>query len=144
MTSERTFDFVIEIEGVAKSFPMDRPGSPPVLGSIDLAIRDNEFVVLLGRSGCGKTTLLNIVAGLESATAGEVRVAGRRVTGPGGGKGMVFQQNALFPWLTAAGNVMFAAENRGLQGDLPEDDRDPVSLDGSAESRHDDGDAPRP
>jgi ABC-type nitrate/sulfonate/bicarbonate transport system ATPase subunit len=102
------------VEGVGKSFAADRPDSPPVLESINLAIRDNEFVVLLGRSGCGKTTLLNIVAGLESATAGEVRVAGRRVTGPGGGKGMVFQQNALFPWLTAAGNIMFAAGNRGL------------------------------
>jgi len=106
--------FIIEIEGITKFFRTDRAGSPPVLESIDLRIRDNEFVVLLGRSGCGKTTLLNIVAGLEPATAGEVRVAGRRVTGPGNGKGMVFQQNALFPWLTAVRNVRFAAENRGL------------------------------
>jgi ABC-type nitrate/sulfonate/bicarbonate transport system ATPase subunit len=104
----------IDVEGVGKRFAADRPGSPPVLGSVDLTIRDNEFVVLLGRSGCGKTTLLNIVAGLEQATSGVVRVAGQPVTGPGGGKGMVFQQNALFPWLTAARNVMFAAENRGV------------------------------
>jgi ABC-type nitrate/sulfonate/bicarbonate transport system ATPase subunit len=104
----------IEVKGVGKSFPTDPPGQPPVLQSIDLSIRDNEFVVLLGRSGCGKTTLLNIVAGLEKATTGVVSVAGKPVTGPGGGKGMVFQQNALFPWLTAARNVIFAAENRGL------------------------------
>jgi NitT/TauT family transport system ATP-binding protein len=114
MTSERTSGFIIEIKGITKFFSTDRAGSPPVLESIDLGIRDNEFVVLLGRSGCGKTTLLNIVAGLEPATAGEVRVAGRQVTGPGNGKGMVFQENALFPWLTAVKNVMFAAENRGL------------------------------
>ncbi len=105
----------IDIRGVGKSFPTDPAGVPPVLGTIDLCIRDNEFVVLLGRSGCGKTTLLNIVAGLEAPTSGEVRVDGRAVTGPGGGKGMVFQQNALFPWLSAQANIMFAAENRGLR-----------------------------
>jgi ABC-type nitrate/sulfonate/bicarbonate transport system ATPase subunit len=107
-------DPMIEVRGVGKVFAVDRPNSAPVLGSVDLAIRDNEFVVLLGRSGCGKTTLLNIVAGLEQASSGEVRVAGRPVAGPGAGKGMVFQQNALFPWLTAARNITFAAENRGL------------------------------
>ena len=106
--------FRIEIRGVGKSFPADAEAAPPVLDSINLMIRDNEFVILLGRSGCGKTTLLNIVAGLDKATTGEVLVAGKPVTGPGGGKGVVFQQNALFPWLTALRNVMFAAENRGL------------------------------
>ena len=104
----------IEVAGVGKTFAADRPGQPPVLAAIDLQVRTNEFVVLLGRSGCGKTTLLNIVAGLDQATSGQVRVFGRPVTGPGHGKGMVFQQNALFPWLTAEGNVAFAAENRGL------------------------------
>jgi ABC-type nitrate/sulfonate/bicarbonate transport system ATPase subunit len=106
--------YAIEVKGVGKTFAVDQPSSAPVLGSVDLAIGDNEFVVLLGRSGCGKTTLLNIVAGLEQATSGRVLVAGQPVTGPGGGKGMVFQQNALFPWLTAVRNIMFAAENRGL------------------------------
>jgi len=106
-------DPIIRIAGVGKRFASDTQGSEPVLDAIDLTIRDNEFVVLLGRSGCGKTTLLNIVAGLEKATSGSVLVANRPVTGPGGGKGMVFQQNALFPWLTAARNVMFAAQSRG-------------------------------
>jgi ABC-type nitrate/sulfonate/bicarbonate transport system ATPase subunit len=105
---------MIEIDGVTKSFATDGGESLLVLDAIDLSIAENEFVVLLGRSGCGKTTLLNIIAGLEQPSAGEVRVAGQRVTRPGAGKGMVFQQNALFPWLTAERNVAFAASNRGL------------------------------
>jgi ABC-type nitrate/sulfonate/bicarbonate transport system ATPase subunit len=88
-----------------------------VLERIDLAIRHNEFVALLGRSGCGKTTLLNIIAGLLEPSAGEVRVRQRLVTGPGEGKGMVFQQHALFPWLTAQGNVEFGCKSRGMPAD---------------------------
>jgi ABC-type nitrate/sulfonate/bicarbonate transport system ATPase subunit len=106
----------IEVLGVGKRFAGDPAGMPAVLGGIDLAIGANEFVALVGRSGCGKTTLLNIIAGLETASAGAVRVGGALVTGPGGGKGVVFQQNALFPWLTAARNIAFAARNRGLDG----------------------------
>jgi len=106
----------IDIAGVGKRFATDPPGAPPVLGGIDLAVAENEFVVLLGRSGCGKTTLLNIIAGLEHASAGAVRVDDAVVTKPGGGKGMVFQQSALFPWLTAQQNVEFAAKNRAGPG----------------------------
>jgi ABC-type nitrate/sulfonate/bicarbonate transport system ATPase subunit len=102
----------ISLTGVVKRFATDAPASPAVLGGVDLHIAENEFVVLLGRSGCGKTTLLNIVAGLDEATAGDVRVDGQPVSGPGAGKGMVFQQGALFPWLTACRNVMFAARKR--------------------------------
>jgi len=101
----------IDIAQVEKHFPTDAPGTPPVLGGVSLSIAENEFIVLLGRSGCGKTTLLNIIAGLEHATAGAVRVDAETVSRPGGGKGMVFQQSALFPWLTAQQNVEFAARN---------------------------------
>lgn len=104
----------IEVRAVGKRFATDPAGVAPVLGAIDLAIAPNEFVALVGRSGCGKTTLLNIIAGLEPASEGEVLVGGARVTGPGGGKGVVFQQGALFPWLTALGNIAFAARNAGL------------------------------
>ncbi|MGE0314353.1 MAG: ABC transporter ATP-binding protein [Lautropia sp.] len=104
----------IRIDAVVKRFDGDPPAAEPVLGGVSIDIDENEFVVLLGRSGCGKTTLLNIVAGLESASAGQVLVDGVPVTRPGGGKGMVFQQGALFPWLTACQNVRFAARKRGL------------------------------
>ena len=103
----------IEIRGIGKRYEQARD-QPPVLDGIDLAIEDNEFVTLIGRSGCGKTTLLNIIAGLIAPSAGEVRVNGRPVTGPGHGKGMVFQQHALFPWLTAVDNVAFGCRSRGM------------------------------
>ena len=101
----------IEVLRVTKRYGTS---TSPVLREIDLACGENEFVCLLGRSGCGKTTLLNIIAGLVPPTSGEVKVDGRTVTGPGQGKGMVFQQNALFPWLSARGNVEFGARRAGL------------------------------
>ena len=103
----------IEVVRVSKRF--GAADAPHVLREIDLGCAENEFVCLLGRSGCGKTTLLNIIAGLVPPSSGEVRVDGERVTGPGRGKGMVFQQNALFPWLSARGNVEFGARRSGLE-----------------------------
>jgi len=103
----------IELRGVTKRYDGDAARAP-VLLDIDLNVAENEFVTLVGRSGCGKTTLLNIVAGLVEASSGEVKVDGARVTGPGRGKGVVFQQHALFPWLTARRNIEFGASSRGL------------------------------
>ena len=96
---------VIEIKGVAKSF-----GSFTALHSIDLTIADQEFMVLLGASGCGKTTLLRIIAGLETPTTGEVWIGGRRVDQlPPRERGiaMVFQNYAVFPHLTVFENIAF-------------------------------------
>src|SRR5215211_1687718 len=107
----------IEVSGVSKVFETRSGTGLVVLKDIDLTIAENEFVSLVGRSGCGKTTLLNIVAGLESVTAGEVRIAGRPVVGPGQGQGVVFQQHALFPWLTAIENVAFGFRNRSMGRD---------------------------
>ena len=83
----------IAIESVVKRFGTDRAESPPVLGGVSLAIPENEFVVLLGRSGCGKTTLLNIIAGLERASEGAVRVDGAPVVRPGAGAGRCFARD---------------------------------------------------
>ena len=102
----------ITVKGVTKRF--GGAESPAVLKDVTLNCAENEFVCLVGRSGCGKTTLLNIVAGLLAPTDGEVLVDGERVTGPGRGKGMVFQQNALFPWLSARANIEFGARKSGL------------------------------
>ncbi|GAB5377089.1 MAG: ABC transporter ATP-binding protein [Acuticoccus sp.] len=103
----------IEIEHVEKTFGARSGGAAlTVLDDISLTIEENAFVSLVGRSGCGKTTLLNILAGLEAPTAGSVRIAGRPVAGPGQGQGVVFQQHALFPWLTALENVKFGGRKR--------------------------------
>jgi NitT/TauT family transport system ATP-binding protein len=77
------------------------------LDGVSLDIADNEFVTAVGPSGCGKSTLMNILAGLEEPTAGEALVDGRRVAGPGPERGVIFQQYALFPWLTVRQNVEF-------------------------------------
>jgi len=109
----------ILIQQVAKRF-----GQTQALHSIDLTIADQEFLVLLGASGCGKTTLLRIVAGLETATTGEVHIGGRRVdtlAPKDRGIAMVFQNYAVFPHLTVFENIAFGL--RMAKVDQPEVDR---------------------
>jgi ABC-type nitrate/sulfonate/bicarbonate transport system, ATPase component len=83
-----------------------------VLDQIDLTVQKGEFVSILGPSGCGKSTLLSIVAGLTAPTSGKVLVNGKEVKGPGSDRGVVFQQAALFPWLTVEENVMFPLKKK--------------------------------
>jgi NitT/TauT family transport system ATP-binding protein len=102
----------IQIQRVAKAF--GPPGrATPALTEIDLDVAEREFVCLLGPSGCGKSTLLNIMAGFLAPSSGAVLVDGRAVAGPGPERGVVFQEYALFPWLTVAGNVEFGPRLRG-------------------------------
>ncbi|GAA2235085.1 ABC transporter ATP-binding protein [Promicromonospora sukumoe] len=84
------------------------------LDGVNLDVADNEFVTVVGPSGCGKSTLMNIVAGLEAPTSGQVLVDGAGVTGPGPERGVIFQQYALFPWLTVRKNVEFGLKVAGL------------------------------
>jgi ABC-type nitrate/sulfonate/bicarbonate transport system ATPase subunit len=102
----------IQISGLIKTF--GTKDAVTVLDGIDLNIRENEFVSLVGRSGCGKTTLLNIIAGLEGATKGAVKIKGSDIKGPGQGQGVVFQQHALFPWMKARENVMFGFRKESM------------------------------
>lgn len=84
------------------------------LDTVNLNVEQNEFICVVGPSGCGKTTLLNIIAGLCKPTTGTVKVRGELVTGPGKGKGVVFQQYALYPWLTVEKNVEFGMRMKGV------------------------------
>ncbi len=87
-----------------------------VLREINVAIARGEFISLVGPSGCGKTTLLRIVAGLEAASAGEVRLDGRAVREPGSDRGFVFQSDNLLPWRTVFANAMIGPEIAGRTG----------------------------
>ena len=96
----------LRIAGVSKVFG-GRRGKVVALEGINLNIRGGEFVCLVGASGCGKTSLLNIIAGLEFPSSGVVELDGEPVTGPGRDRTVMFQESALFPWLDVMGNVMF-------------------------------------
>jgi NitT/TauT family transport system ATP-binding protein len=85
--------------------------------NIDLTISDGEFVSIVGPSGCGKSTLLNILAGLDKPTEGEIILNGHEIDGTGPDRIMVFQENALFPWLKVIENVEFGLKVAGLQKD---------------------------
>ncbi len=96
----------IELRDVRKTFALGNEQFV-ALDGISLDIADNEFVTAVGPSGCGKSTLMNILAGLEEPSAGEALVDGQPVDGPGPERGVIFQQYALFPWLTVRQNVEF-------------------------------------
>jgi NitT/TauT family transport system ATP-binding protein/sulfonate transport system ATP-binding protein len=104
---------LLRIDALSKSFVAGN-GRVAALSGIDLVVGAGEFVCLLGASGCGKSTLLRIIAGFEAATAGTVRVRGRPVAGPGPDRGIVFQDYALFPWLTVRENIGFGPKHAGL------------------------------
>ena len=103
---------LLAIRSLSKSYgEVDRK---LVLDRIDLDVENNQFVCLLGGSGCGKTTLLRIVAGLTAADSGSITVAGNPIKGPGQDRSMVFQNYGLLPWRTVLGNVEFGLEIRGM------------------------------
>ena len=107
---------MIEIAGVGKEFVSgEKRGSRRVLAldNIDLRVPAREFAAILGPSGCGKSTLLNMVAGFEQPTRGRVRAAGQEVTEPSPQRAVVFQEPALFPWLTVLDNIVFGPKTQG-------------------------------
>ena len=100
-------DFV-KIEKLSKSFTADKP----VFADVSFALSRGEFVCIIGHSGCGKTTILNVMAGLDTATSGNIFMDEREVSGPGLERGVVFQSHALMPWLTVRANIAFAVKSR--------------------------------
>ncbi len=113
----------VKIDHVEKIYD-GRQGKMIALNGVDLDIYENEFVCVVGPSGCGKSTLLNIIAGLLEPTSGAVYVDGKKVEGTGMERGVVFQQYALFPWLTVKKNVMFGLKLKGL----PEDEAEAIAM----------------
>lgn len=109
---------IIEARGLTRLFPA-RDGGPAVhaLENVDLLQNEGEFLCIMGPSGCGKTTLLNIIAGFEKANTGTCRVRGVPVTDAGPDRGVVFQEYAVFPWMTVERNVVFAMKAAGKWSD---------------------------
>jgi nitrate/nitrite transport system ATP-binding protein len=99
----------VHIDGVGKDFTIGRE-TVTAVRDVSLEVRHGEFVAFIGHSGCGKSTVLNMVAGIYAPTAGSITVAGRRVTGPGPDRAMVFQSYSLLPWLTVEDNVFQAVD----------------------------------
>ena len=103
----------VSIQGVEKKYNT-RKGEVVALNGVNFDIKENEFICVIGPSGCGKSTLLNIIAGLLEPTAGQILVDGKPIQGTGTDRGVVFQQYALFPWLTVKKNVEFGLKLKGL------------------------------
>ena len=99
------------IDNLTKIYPTPR-GPAVIVQNFNLRVRKGEFVCLIGHSGCGKTTILNILAGLDHASDGTVVMDGREVAGPSLDRGVVFQGHALMPWLSVMSNIAFAVRSR--------------------------------
>ncbi|WP_439520752.1 ABC transporter ATP-binding protein [Hydrogenophaga sp.] len=98
----------LQVENLAKAYQADKP----VFADVSFAIDKGEFVCIIGHSGCGKTTILNVLAGLDTATSGHCFMDGREISGPSLERGVVFQSHALMPWLTVRQNIAFAVKSR--------------------------------
>ena len=104
----------IEVRNLAMTFESDDRVSVKALAPTDLEIEPGQFVAIVGPSGCGKSTLLNILAGFLTPSEGEASIGKEPVVGPDIDHGVVFQDYALFPWLTVLENVAFGLKNQGL------------------------------
>lgn len=105
---------MLELNGITKTFPGANGHAVTALADLSLTIDRHEMVCLVGRSGCGKTTTLRLIAGLEKATRGRILLNGQPVNGPSARRCVVFQRYTLFPWRTVLDNVAFGLEIQGL------------------------------
>ena len=143
---------MILLEGISKKYPKPGGGSTTIFEDLWLQVNEGEFLCVIGHSGCGKTTILNILAGLDVSSSGRVMVDGRAVTGPSLDRAVIFQGHALLPWMTALGNVAYAVKSAhpewskaqireharkylALVGLSGADDRHPAQLSGGMKQR---------
>lgn len=103
---------LIRIEGVKKAFPVPGGGELVVFEDVWASVDRGEFICLIGHSGCGKTTLLNILAGLDDPSSGTIIVGDKEITGPSVDRAVVFQGHALMPWMSAIDNICFAVRSK--------------------------------
>ena len=103
---------IISLEALAKRYPASGGGVTTIFENLWLGVQKGEFVCIIGHSGCGKTTVLNSLAGLDAPSEGVVIVDGREIRGPGLDRAMIFQGHALLPWKTVMGNVTYAEIGR--------------------------------
>jgi nitrate/nitrite transport system ATP-binding protein len=106
----------LQIEKLGKAYQADKP----VFADVSFSVARGEFVCIIGHSGCGKTTILNVLAGLDFATVGHAFMDGREIAGPSLERGVVFQSHALMPWLTVRQNIAFAVKSKWPDWKTPE------------------------
>lgn len=114
MEQKRPVNSMIECQAVCKTFGTPE-GDYEVVHDFNLQAKENEFLVLFGPGQCGKTTLINLIAGFEPASSGTIKVSGKVVDKPDTSRGVVFQSTALFPWMTTMGNVEYGPRMAGVE-----------------------------
>jgi nitrate/nitrite transport system ATP-binding protein len=111
--TDPVMDAFVKVENLARHYPAARGGEPlAVFEHVNFSIRKGEFICIIGHSGCGKSTILNILAGLDAASAGVATMGGREVAGPSLDRGVIFQNHSLLPWKSALNNITFAVRAR--------------------------------
>ncbi|MDO9326724.1 MAG: ABC transporter ATP-binding protein [Methanoregula sp.] len=104
----------LRIRDLSQSFPREDGTELTVLDHLNIDVQDKEFVCILGASGCGKTTMLRLIAGLDTARSGTILLDGEEMKGPNSKVGFVFQEYSLFPWRSVIDNIAFGLEMKGI------------------------------
>ena len=112
---QRISPIILQIKNISKEYKSSNLITQTIFDGMDLEIREGEFVTIIGKSGCGKSTLLNIVAGLDKSFSGDVIIEGKPVKSTSQDRIVIFQENALFPWLNVVQNIEFSLRQAGIR-----------------------------
>jgi NitT/TauT family transport system ATP-binding protein len=118
---QRISPIILQIKNISKEYKSSNLITQTIFDGMDLEIREGEFVTIIGKSGCGKSTLLNIVAGLDKSFSGDVIIEGKPVKSTSQDRIVIFQENALFPWLNVIQNIEFSLSQAGIRKDRRRD-----------------------